>query len=136
MITMIYLLHKFGIHGLDLYIVNERKESINWFRTERKCVQKVRKSVGNSPVFIASPGVSGYGEVILNFLRGGNIAGDGYGDFDASGGGYDSDMQLLRDGAAVYSAMAASIAGGSTYDARTIFLSVYIRSGPLGLMFV
>ncbi|GKC71496.1 hypothetical protein Tco_1117379, partial [Tanacetum coccineum] len=87
-------------------------------------------------------------DVILNLLRGGSKAGGGDGDSgdgdsgdddgaddgndDDDGGGGDNDMHHLRDDATVYLAMTALIASGSMYDARTIFLSVYIRNGALG----
>ncbi|GJY86071.1 hypothetical protein Tco_0500097 [Tanacetum coccineum] len=68
----------------------------------------------------------------LNSICGGDddTDGDGGGD-DGDGGGGDDDLHLLRDGVAVYSAMAALIAYVSTYGARTHFLGVYIRSAPL-----
>nr|GEW16215.1 hypothetical protein [Tanacetum cinerariifolium] len=79
--------------------------------------------------FVSSMVLSNCGEVILNLLRGVSIVGgiDGSGD-----DGDDDDMHLLQDGAAVYSVKAALITGGSTYGARTVFLSVNMKRDPLG----
>ncbi|GJR26301.1 hypothetical protein Tco_1102533 [Tanacetum coccineum] len=104
---------------------------------------------------IASAVAFGCGDVILNLLRGGNIKNDGNGgtddsddggDVDDSDGGGDDgggggddgdsdgagdgDLPLLRGGAAISSAIAASMDGERANGAYTVFLGVSIMSGP------
>ncbi|GJS16587.1 hypothetical protein Tco_0411059 [Tanacetum coccineum] len=86
---------------------------------------------------IASIIVSGYGEVILNLLRGGIITGgdysdtdDGHDDDDEGDGGGEGDLHLLRGGAAFSLGIAASIYGKRVNDARTVFLSASVQPEP------
>nr|GEX79223.1 hypothetical protein [Tanacetum cinerariifolium] len=77
---------------------------------------------------------------ILNRLTSNwEISSDGDGDGDADGDGDDDDdgddgggddLHLLRDGVAVYSTMAVSIASRSTYGARTVFV-VQVQPEPI-----
>ncbi|GJU64940.1 reverse transcriptase domain-containing protein [Tanacetum coccineum] len=73
-----------------------------------------------------------YGTVELSQTDGPNFKVNGHRLNDEGNGGGEGDLHLLRGGAAISSEIAALIAGGSTNGARSVFLDVFIRSGPLG----